>query len=393
MDKDFLKYECLKRVEIPKREELLYELSYMQVLVTGRLDTWFCNNFLTEAVQLLINSIFLMEDGYFDCAFYSLRQSAENMNNMLFLASDKSKLSQWKSKGHFDSDSKVKEKLKKVDSCYKEIREKLTGFFDEFDGLIKDCHKIIHKQGFDTFYKQRIYNSQEVGFDKDKELALFDKLLRYSICRLYIFFVLLDPTGLILVDDELNRKFHFNPMTEPIHLAFIAENYSEDLISLIKETEFYKELKDSFADQEEMNPYVYDVVREYYYNLDHLSEIEAQKHLLNYSQQFVLCILKMGLKISEFHTGGISILPYWTSIPSNYDRHSWRANEFDEYLRGDIKFNIPYNGVYLSFVNFCDEPFFLQHNDSLNEREILSLSNLTNDFNKRYEELMKLLNQ
>lgn len=48
--------------EIPKREELLYKLNYMQVLVSSRLDTWFCNNFLGESVQLLINSIFLKED-------------------------------------------------------------------------------------------------------------------------------------------------------------------------------------------------------------------------------------------------------------------------------------------------------------------------------------------
>ena len=391
MNEEYLRHECLQKSEIPKREELLYELNYMQALVSGRLDTWFCNNFLGESVQLLINSIFLMEDGFFDCAFYSIRQSAENMNNMLLLASDKSQLSIWKSKGRFDPDSRVKEKLKTVDSCYKEIREKLTVFFDEFDGLIKDSHKIIHKQGFDSFYKLRRFQAKEIGFSKEDEIKFFDKLMRYSICRLYIFFFILDPVGLILADSELDKKFNFAPMTEPIHLGFISENYSVDLISLIRETDFYKELTESFADKEEMNPYVYNVVREQYFDIEHLNEIDSQKHLLNYSEQFILCVLRMGLKISEFHTGGISILPYWTSIQSNYDRRQWSSNEFNEYLNGEVKFNIPYHNVYLSFVIFCDEPLFLQHNDLLSEIEIISLSQLADKLNKQYEELMEAM--
>ncbi|MBQ9084437.1 MAG: hypothetical protein IJY24_02155, partial [Clostridia bacterium] len=84
-------------------------------------------------------------------------------------------------------------------------------------------------------------------------------------------------------------------------------------------------------------------------------------------------------------------LPYWTSIQSNYDRRQWSSNEFNEYLNGEVKFNIPYNNIYLSFVIFCDEPLFLQHNDLLSEIEILSLSQLTDKLNKQYEELMEAM--
>lgn len=58
--------------------------------------------FLREIVQLLINSIFLYEDGYFDCAFYSIRQAAEAGNNMLYLANKgKPELGNWNEKGYF----------------------------------------------------------------------------------------------------------------------------------------------------------------------------------------------------------------------------------------------------------------------------------------------------
>ena len=51
MNEEYLRHECLQKSEIPKRKELLYELNYMQALVSGRLDTWFCNNFLSESVH------------------------------------------------------------------------------------------------------------------------------------------------------------------------------------------------------------------------------------------------------------------------------------------------------------------------------------------------------
>ncbi len=393
MDKEYLKNDSLQKCTVTNSEELLSELSYMQSLVSGRIDVWFSNNFLSEAVQLLINSIFLMEDGYFDCAFYSIRQSAETMNNMLLLCADKSKLEQWKCKGFYPVDAKVKEQLKTLDCTYKEFRSKLTVFFDEFDGLIKSCHKIIHKQGFDSFYKQRYFNSNELGFDKNKELLLFDKLLKYSICRLYLFFIILDPVGLILADPELDKKFNFAPMTEAINLGFIEDNYSVDLIALIKETNFYMDLKTSFSCKETMNDYVYSVVREQYFNIDHLSEIAAQKHLLNYSEQFMLFVLQMGLKISEFHIGGISILPYWTSIESNYQRHEWSSNEYDAYKSNDFKANLPYNNVFLTCVPMYDDFLFLQHNKQLSDEELHNLNALANQLNQQYQTIMETITE
>ncbi len=391
MNEKQLRNEFLQKIKINCRDELLAELNYMQILVSGRGDVMFCNNFINEAVQLLVNAVFLMEEGYYDCAFYSIRQSAETIDNMLYISTDKDKLSKWISKGWFPLDSQIKKQLNEIDNTYQEIREKLSSFFNEFDNLIKDSHKVVHKQGFDTFYKPRVFNSKEYGFDKNKELHFFDKLLRYSICRLYIFVIILDPISLILADSDLDNKLNFNPFTTPVHLAFIEKNYAENLVALIKETNFYKDIKKTFDINEEMNPYVYGVVREQFFDIEHLSKIEEQKHLLNYTEQFILNMLKSELKISEFHIGGISILPYWTSIPSNYVRWQWSSNEFDEYLNYEIKFNMPYHNVYLSLVQLFDEPLFLQHNEILNDAQIALLEELVIKSNASYEELMNKL--
>ncbi len=239
---------------------------------------------------------------------------------------------------------------------------------------------------------QRYYHSKELGFNKNKELIFFDKLLKYSICRLYLFFIILDPVGLILADPELDKKFHFAPMTEAINLHFIEDNYPVDLISLIKETEFYSDLKNSFSDKEDMNDYVYGVVRQQHFSIEHLNEINTQKHLLNYSEQFILCILQMGLKISEFHVGGISLLPYWTSIESNYKRHHWSCNEYDAYKSTELKANSPYNNVFLTCMPMYDNLLYLQHNELLSDEEIYNLKALANRLNQQYKTTMEAFN-
>lgn len=80
-----MKDNCKKKCELPERKELLSYLHSM-LLITGRLDIMYCNAFLTEANQLLMNAIFLYEDGCFDCAFYSVRQASEVFDSMLYLS-------------------------------------------------------------------------------------------------------------------------------------------------------------------------------------------------------------------------------------------------------------------------------------------------------------------
>lgn len=286
MFEENLKNEYKEKCIIEGHDDLLNELSRMRALISGQLDILFCNYFLNESVELLINSIFLMEDGYFDCAFYSARQSAENMNNMLLLSADKEALSKWNKKGYFQQNKKIEKELTNINSTYDEIKSELEDFFNEFETLISTINKTIHKQGFDTFYKIREENSNYSNLDKNNELQLFDKLLKYSICRLYIFFIILDPMGLILADNDLDKKLNFQPITEAINLTFIKNNCHLDLFEKIKNTNFYKNLVTEFSNNEEMNDFTYAVVREEYYNLNNLNEINEQKHLLSIQEQF-----------------------------------------------------------------------------------------------------------
>lgn len=366
---DMLRFENKQRCKIKERNVLLSELHIMETLVSGRIDVMFCNLFLNESVQLLINSIFLMEDGFYDCAFYSVRQSAENLNNMLLLASDKSNLKQWCKKEHFPLNKKVVELLTKCNITYAEFKNNLKVFFDDYDNLIKQSHKIIHKQGFDTFYLQRTFHAKEVNLDKDKEMDFFVKLIKYSIINIYLIFIILDPIGLVLSDNNMNMRLNFDPMAEPVNLDFIRENCSYDLIDMLHKTNFYIELVNDYSEKEEMNIDTYNVIRDYFFKLEALDNIEKQRHLLNPREQFILSILQTGIKISNFHIGGINVLPYWTSEKCNYDRCSWSCDEFDCFKTGQ-QFNNKYHNVFISRLEMFGEPLFLEHNRELSDKEI-----------------------
>ena len=73
--KEWLKNRYLTPVKLPKKDEFYAAISEIEHNFTGRMDAWFANTFILEASQLLINSIELFELGYFDCAYYSLREA------------------------------------------------------------------------------------------------------------------------------------------------------------------------------------------------------------------------------------------------------------------------------------------------------------------------------
>ncbi|MDN3700314.1 hypothetical protein QWY96_04280 [Vibrio artabrorum] len=85
---DFGKYKetrHLKPLQIPNKEQLLLDVSNIEDSFTGRSDASIANTFIFEASHLIVNALALFELGYFDCAFYSLRQSLEAAMTMMYL--------------------------------------------------------------------------------------------------------------------------------------------------------------------------------------------------------------------------------------------------------------------------------------------------------------------
>jgi hypothetical protein len=369
---------------LPEHDDLLLCLHGLSNMMTGQIDIMFCNNFISEAIQLLINSIFLYEEGNFDCAFYSIRQASEVANNMLYLSNaGKVELNKWNNKNYFPMNAKLMEKLEKIDTNYTEVKTVLSDFFKEHNELIKLAHKTIHKQGFDSFYAIRTMYLYSGKFNKENETQFFLKLLKSCIGKIIILFIVVEPLSLVLADEDLSARFNFDPVTEAVDIEFFQKYLSEDIIEKIKNTSFFKEFSSYFAVKEKMTPAVFNVVRINAFDIDLLDEIEKQKYLLSLYEQVILEILQVGTKLSHIHPD-CSIFGYSTSIPSNYHKFEWHSSDYNKYLNNNEIFNQPYHNVFRSIIRMFESNWILEHNEFLSSKEIESIKMIAKNYTQAY---------
>lgn len=382
---EYMRDENLVKSEVPEREELLDYLRTL-LLVTGRADILYCNSFLNEAVQLLVNSIFLYEQGYFDCAFYSIRQASEVLDTMLFLSElDENELRKWNIKERFPTDAKVRQELEKKVNGYAEIKAMLSDYFDYHRKLISASHKIIHKQGFDTFYVGRLHNK----FYQHRDTKLFVETLKYTIGICIIMFVILEPLGLALADDEISNKLNFDFFTESIDCEYFRRFLGlDDIISKLLQSNYYKEFIEQFKDKEPMNMATYSVVREYVWDISSLDSIEKQLHLLNSYERYMFCILKAGIKVSNFYfQDGWGW--YLTTNKSKYFRSFFGAEAFKTYLNNSTKFNQACENIFISVVTMYDEKLLIEHNEPISQEEICILEILEKQSVEEYQKIFQ----
>lgn len=367
MNNSFFVNGHLKKIELTDGKRIMEYLQHFSYLTTGRADAMFCNAFIDESIKLLVNSIWLYEEGYFDCAFYSVRQAVECTNNMLFLANGKQdELKRWNLKEHFPSDNRIKDKLQKLDDSYKEVYSVVPDFFDKYEDLLKRANKIIHKQGFDVFYSYREVNKKLKGNTAEE---FFVEFLIYAIARTIIMYIILDPLSLALCDERLTRKIHFMPMTEPVDIEFFNEFLSEEIIDKFKETKYYNEVFEFFNEKEELNPETYDVLACEIYDIQKLHSIEEQRHLLNTQESFFLDVLKQDIKVQRFFNE-YSIPGYITSDYIDKVKLGWKSGEYNAYKKEEPCFNMSKDDLFISSFRLYDEIWFFEHSMMLNEVEI-----------------------
>lgn len=366
------------KVDFPEYNQLILYLHNI-FAYTGQMNIMYCNSFIQESVQLLQNALMLYKNGFFDSAFYSIRQSSEVMDNMLFLAKSPSyKLKEWKSKGYFPVDTKVRKQLKQLSEDYNEIKTLLPDYFYHHEELINKVHKIIHKQGFDTFYQLRTpINVSISGFVQEKETELFLETLKYTIGKLLILLVVLDPMCLALSDERVVYKVTLKLMTEPIDTSFFKEILGlNDIIDKIKNSKYYKNFISYFDDKEELLPATYSVIHETYWNIDKLDEIQSQLHLLSLDEVLMFNILKSGIKVSIFYLAG-GWCWYNTSYTTIMHEFSINTMDFQNYAQATERFNQTRLNVYISVIKHSPDDFlFIEHNTLLNKKEINKLIKL-----------------
>ena len=237
-------YESYDRPYIrpcPIKDKKLYfrDILTLEKIMFEQDKTYPYNEFLHEWAQLLINSMHLFEAGYFDCAYYSLRQAIEMAVLILYFVdlpdvNAREKWQQWMQQQDFPTSGSMLNELKQKGEKYREIRVVFPEFSSELKKLQGILNKLVHKQGF--FYLYTVHGNSMIIPDKEQNHFILDfpKYLEKTIRIIAMIRVFIDPYPLLLADYNIAIKSFC--LTTPYPEEFINKYLSTDFVERYKKT-------------------------------------------------------------------------------------------------------------------------------------------------------------
>ena len=337
---------------------------------------------------MLINAIALFEKGYFDAAFYMLRQTLEIcmlMSYFLELPDDEreKEFSDWKgSAARFPG---VKDMRKKLETSnysidFKDFKAKLPGFFTEFQDTYAKLNKFTHKQGFRYFYSIR----WRKGYDKEIDIKLREDFIKYldrCIGCAFMFRLMIDPLPILRMDEEIEYRIA-DPMMFPLSAHVIKRYIGEKRLEEYKTTNLYVRFRDDILkNREKMTDATYAYVVEEYLPRVNIPGVMKQAHLLTLRQRIQLMLIASFPQIAVIHTYD-GMWSCFTDVKSNCNSLSSSSEEFRA-LQNSAKWeNQPYKGVYATVVKVHGEFYTLEHNEPLGPLTVMELGKYAAEIDK-----------
>ena len=362
--------------QIPNKEELFWDIHHIQHNITGRADVFIANNFILESSQMLLNSIILFEQGFFDCAYYSLRQAIELSTTMTYLSDmpieiQKRKLRDWNNEDNFPLQSQMLKELKEKGNIFSDMKQKMPHFFEKLHNNYTKLNKLVHKQGKDKFYRNKfIYN-----FDKTKHIEEFLSYLKQTIGIVAVMRLAIDPFPILLSDEEIYHR-SFKSLSEAYPDDFIDKYIGNDTVNEYKQTKLFQETYRHIMTFEKRSSCVSDIVWNQFIDLNQKEEILKQLHLVSTIDKIVIYLAFMCRTTTKIYTLGGLCWYYTSLVASNLlcDNSINSSAEFDKYCKSSVKYNQHFNNMYLSAFQYHDNDFLVEHFTPLLEKEIRKIN-------------------
>lgn len=375
--------ENIKLCNINRKYEFLNAICNIKQSWTGRMDANIVNTFIQEAVQMIINAISVFEQGYFDCAYYSLRQALEIATTMVYLVDiehekRKDKLSDWKNQRRFPMDNKMKEDLSKNGYIFADMKNNMDVYFEEIENKKKLYNKCIHKQGFEHFYMSRRIRVNQDSI-LDEEIKKFEEDIRFAIGVIAVMRLAIDPFPILLMDEDIFYRTG-DTMTLPYSLKFVENYIGINVIEQYKKTRVYKEHYNAIIQEERRNIAVSEVLKINYIDTLKLDEIFEQAYLLNEIDFIAVKIVKLLPHISKVYCYR-GIICYFTNNKTERKKQECSGFDFNNFEKNVAKYNMKYDEVYISCLKTKEGTFFVEHNHKLSESDISLIEKLENEIN------------
>lgn len=378
-------------IDFPQGENYISDIEFLTMSSNGIIDAQIANMTLNESCMMLINAIKVFQMGFFDCAFYSLRQTIELSLSGIYLSSDKNKIKSWNNweKG-FEKATMIQE-LKKEDPDYKNIKEELSFYFKELRETQLEIDKYVHKQGFTTFYT---YHGRTADYHTKHIRKLqcdFERYLKECIGAVAIYRLVIDPLPLLLMDEDIDMRTP-DFITEPFGARFIENYIPEDVVKAYKQTEIYKGYYDDLSKREKQNDAVYALIHWSSINREKLEDYSNQAHLLSLHDRLALIITILSPKVTNCYLMN-GCLWYHTENESQRGRFSitFGNDYFQQFFHDDSNYNLPFENVFISKCFAFGETHYFEHNTPLVQQEIALMEQSFFELNKNFEETNKRL--
>lgn len=370
----------VSKIDFPEGENYLCDLE--SIIFSNTFDIVEVNPFffINEACQMLANSIFLFQQGYFDCAFFSVRQSIETTISGLFLFSHPEKLKQWNSLKPGFHLNKMLKSLKKCMSSFSEIWELYEDFFKDLKQKKRKINKYVHKQGIISFYNACIDNKkQNQHIKKDYKEVLEATITAISIYRLAI-----NPFPLLLLDEDIVSRLQYD-IGYSYNSSFINKYIPKKYIDRYKQTSMYKSYYADFMQKPVLNIAAQNLAREHLFDRKDYGQIMSHKNDLSFFDISAVEFFMISEKIDHIQ---IDLLQDYYCCPciTNYN-NIYDKSFYDKIFNNSVDWNISYKGYYISRCLFTDEYVILFHSEPLNDNEIRKIKDYCAPY---HEEILKL---
>jgi hypothetical protein len=362
----------IKPLQIKNVDEYIYDLDNIALANINQLDNLFYRQFFNEACQMIVNGIRIFEKGYFDCAFYSLRQSIEVTIGSLFLSTSPKSWEGWNENLKKYEKVNMLKCLDRKNDEYKDISKRLAPFFTQLKEYEeKIVNKYIHKQGITFFH---CYRNGADGYNSNIDNTIindFEKYIKMSIGAVSLYRLVFDPLPIILMDETLAMK-SIDTMVEPFSEPFVKEYIGNDVIEQYKQTDIYKVYKEWFLEQETQCKPIYDIIHYQDVDITKIEIINKQKHMLSLYDKIAVDLFNSSNKISLVY-GMNGFLPYTSNIARNdkYIGFTCGNNFFSNYFKSNCDYNCNFDHQdYISRVSFNEDYIYLEHNFVFDDKEI-----------------------
>lgn len=369
---EWRKQNNIRTVEVPNKERYYSDLINLEHSWSGRMDGNLCNTFIMEAEQQLVNAIELFEQGYFDCAYYSLRSAVDLSTTMVFLADmpdneREQALGAWKATADFPMQGQMIKQLSQRGNIFVDMKEKMPDFFSAAKTLSAELNKYVHKQGLNHFYVSRNHPSNQ-NQAQDAFIRTFEEYLHRCIGVVAVMRLAIDPFPVLLMDEEILYRC-FDSMTEPYSDEFVQEYIGIHTINQYKQTEIYTGTYSAFLSDEKKNEATFNVMKHQYIDTQRMNDIFEQLHLLPRDDVISVLLAASNSKVVKIYGCG-GMMMYFTDRKTNRKVMSWAGSDFMEFSKAENPVNLPYDEALISVFTFNDTQYFVEHNEALTEEEI-----------------------